>query len=65
MKATIRGVDLLDDLVTNNFGVKFFMPFDEFHLPSVPEMSEPTGSTAVTRSTSSKPGTTGLKQLDA
>jgi hypothetical protein len=28
---------LLDDLVTGEFGVKFFMPFDEFHTPSVPK----------------------------
>jgi hypothetical protein len=27
---------LLDDLVTNDFGVKFFMPFDDFRPPSVP-----------------------------
>ena len=28
---------LLDDLVTNDFGVKFFMPFDDFRPPSVPK----------------------------
>jgi hypothetical protein len=27
---------LLDDLVTNDFGLKFFMPFDDFRPPSVP-----------------------------
>jgi hypothetical protein len=27
---------LLDDLVTDDFGVKFFMPFDDFRPPSVP-----------------------------
>jgi hypothetical protein len=27
---------LLDDLVANDFGVKFFMPFDDFRPPSVP-----------------------------
>ena len=27
---------LLDDLVTADFGVKFFMPFDDFRPPSVP-----------------------------
>ena len=28
---------LLDDLVTDDFGVKFFMPFDDFRPPSVPK----------------------------
>jgi hypothetical protein len=28
---------LLDDLLTDDLGVKFFMPFDDFRLPSVPE----------------------------
>lgn len=28
---------LLEDLVNDSLGVKFFMPFDDFRLPSVPE----------------------------
>ena len=28
---------LLDDLVTDDHSVKFFMPFDDFHPPSVPK----------------------------
>jgi hypothetical protein len=31
------GFFLLDDLVTEDFGVKFFMPFDDFRSPSVPK----------------------------
>jgi hypothetical protein len=31
------GFFLLDDLVTNDFGVKFFMPFDDFRPPAVPK----------------------------
>ena len=50
---------LLDDLVTEDLSVKFFMPFDDFRPPSVPRMSVPTRSTAAARSSSSKPGTIG------
>lgn len=31
------GFFLLEDLVTNGFSVKFFMPFDDFRPPSVPK----------------------------
>ena len=50
---------LLEDLVTDEFRVKFFMPFDDFRPPSVPKDSAPTRSIAAARSNSSRPGTTG------